>query len=186
MASPPALNSRCTRQHIVSLSIPSIQSSNRTAFLPASHPRLSLEHLQFEYHSSMEDVATPSVNAELMAGFIGRRVRLVCELDNLGDGQTLQAKAADKNIVVVQKARRICHAFDQDTFLIAHARLSETHPLSLSQDARAGMPTTRFVEFVGTVVDANTLKEESNSSWGDNFGARERETILTPMRRGFA
>ena len=61
----------------------------------------------------MEDVATPSVNAALMASFIGRRVRLVCELDNLGDGQTLQAKAADKNIVVVQKASRICRAQGQ-------------------------------------------------------------------------
>ena len=52
--------------------------------------------------------------------------------------------------------------------------------LLCSQDARAGMPTTRFVEFVGTVVDANTLREESNSNWGDNFGKKDRATV--PMQ----
>ena len=56
--------------------------------------------------------------------------------------------------------------------------------LLCSQDARAGMPTTRFVEFVGTVVDANTLREESNSNWGDNFGEKDIETVqLSPCSR---
>lgn len=51
----------------------------------------------------MEDLSTPSINAGLMPKFLGRRVRLVCELDNLGDAQTYQAKTSDKLFVMVQK-----------------------------------------------------------------------------------
>lgn len=90
----------------------------------------------------MEDVATPSINAQMMPSYVGRRVRLVCELDGPGDGQTLTARTSDKGNVLILK------------------------------DPRAGIPTTRYVEFIGTVEDGGRLREESNSTWGENFGER--------------
>lgn len=87
----------------------------------------------------MEDVCTPSINAELMPRFLGQRVRLVCELEDPGDGITILAKTSDKASVTIQK------------------------------DPRTNTPGTKYVEFIGTVIDARTLKEESNSNWGDSF-----------------
>ncbi len=43
-------------------------------------------------------------------------------------------------------------------------------PFLNQQDPRAGSPTTKFAEFIGTVLDPKTLREESNTNWGDNFG----------------
>ncbi|GAX82733.1 hypothetical protein CEUSTIGMA_g10159.t1 [Chlamydomonas eustigma] len=87
----------------------------------------------------MEDIATPSINAELMIRYVGRRVRVVCELDNAGDGQTVQGRTSDKGVVQIQR------------------------------DPRTAPPKTKYVEFIGTVVDPQTIREESNTNWGDNF-----------------
>lgn len=45
----------------------------------------------------MEDVSTPSINAELMPRFVNQRVRLVVEIDNPGDGQTIVGRCASTN-----------------------------------------------------------------------------------------
>eukprot|EP00955_Chlamydomonas_euryale_P016790 179286-Chlamydomonas_euryale.AAC.6 len=37
-------------------------------------------------------------------------------------------------------------------------------------DVRAGLPSTKFVEFIGTVVEPGVLKEDSSTDWGENFG----------------
>lgn len=89
-----------------------------------------------------DDTSTPSINAALMPRFVGRRVRLVCELEDPGDGKTLAARASDKGAVSVVK------------------------------DARAGLPTTKYAEFVGVVEAPGKLREESNTNWGDSFGER--------------
>jgi hypothetical protein len=101
----------------------------------------------------MEDVATPSINAELMARFVGQKVRLVCELDDCGDGSLIQARTSDKGLVTIQK------------------------------EPRTPIPTSKYVEFIGIVVDEKTMREESHASYGDSFGESPKVCLAIPRLR---
>lgn len=67
------------------------------------------------------------------------QVRIICELDSVGDGQIYAGKTADGGKIIVRR------------------------------DQRSPFPTTKFVEFIGMVLDGSTLQEESNSNFGDSF-----------------
>ena len=51
------------------------------------------------------------------------------------------------------------------------ARLTSTCLLGLRnlQDGRSPIPTDSFVEFIGTVVDGNTIRQESSCNFGNSF-----------------
>jgi hypothetical protein len=41
--------------------------------------------------------------------------------------------------------------------------------VTVKREQRSPFPTTKYVEFIGTVLDASTLQEDSNVCFGDNF-----------------
>lgn len=104
----------------------------------------------------MEERPTPSVNYELMGRFVGQKVRLVCEIDGPGDGSIIRGRTSDNGNVTIQ------------------------------MDVRAGLPSTKFVEFIGTVVEPGVLKEDSSTDWGENFDMGMHNEAINLMNNKYA
>mmetsp|Transcript_3372 Transcript_3372/g.7377 ORF Transcript_3372/g.7377 Transcript_3372/m.7377 type:complete len:110 (-) Transcript_3372:746-1075(-) len=82
---------------------------------------------------------TPRVNFEVMQRFIGKKVSVVGEIEST---------TPEGQIVLITSDKGRIH---------------------INTNPRAGPYDTKFLEFVGNVVDPRTLQEEEHTNFGDNF-----------------